>query len=596
MAEQRFIYGTDIPRVPVDPITLQVIGGEFRSVAQEMGMILYRMSYSSIIRESEDLGAGICDTMCRQICESENSPMHAGSVGGYIEGILTRLGGNIHEGDIIIHNDPHHGASHAPDVQIVIPIFHEGRHIGYSAINAHLVDIGNSGAGVSTTSRDAVSEATILYALKLYENGKRNDQLWQMILDNTRTPSMNANDIDALIAAAEHGKKRFLELVAKYGLPVVFSAEEEWFEYTERMLREQISKAPDGEYYAEAFLDDDGIDLDTRLKVAVRITIAGDELTVDLSESSPQVQTAVNCPFSGSTKPAINTVIHAVFLDAEEFGNFVPQNEGLERPVTFIVPAGNLFNPKPPAATAARFNATNRLADTMLQALAQAVPEKVAAGCSGNLHYLVYSGYMAEKDEFWVYGEVNEGSYGGRCGKDGMDTVDCLIANTRNMPIEESEWHYPIRIEQYQMREDVPSAPGRWRGGMGIVRETTFVSEGFIGCEGDGHYNRPKGMFGGHDGQPATLVKNAGKPNERLMASKTSSELMTAGDSVKLMTPCSAGYGDPFEREPEAVLADVLDGFAWLEQAEACYGVVIDPTTMTVDYAATEAIRAEKSA
>lgn len=594
MAEKKFIYGTDIPRVPVDPVTLQVLGGEFKAVAREMGMILYRMSYSSIIRESEDLGAGICDTMCRQICESENSPMHAGSVGGYIKGILTRLKDNIHDGDIIIHNDPHHGASHSPDVQIVIPIFYEGTHIGYSAINAHLVDVGQSSSGVSTTSSDCIGESTVMYALKLYEKGVRNEQLWNMILDNCRTPSMNANDIDALIAAAEHGKKRFLELVEKYGLSLVFSAEEEWFEYTERMLREQISLAPDGEYYAEEFLDDDGHDLDTRLKVAVKIIIEGDHITVDLSDSASQVPSAVNCPFSGSTKPAINTIIHSVFLDADKFGNFVPQNEGLERPVTYIVPEGNLFNPRFPAATSARFNATNRLGDTMLQALAQAVPDKVAAGCSGNLHYLVYSGFDTDKSEFWVYGEVNEGCYGGRLGKDGMDTVDCLIANTRNMPIEESEWHYPIRIEQYEMREDVPAAPGKWRGGKGIIRRTSFVKPGTVGCEGDGHYNIPKGLFGGMDGCPATFVKNPGKPNEKPMTSKTESELMEVGDTIQVCTPCGGGYGNPLERDPKKVLDDILDGFAWYEQAEKDYGVIIDKDTMTIDYEATEKLRASR--
>lgn len=594
MEKKRFIYGTDIPRIPVDPVTLQVLGGEFKSVAKEMGMILYRMSYSSIIRESEDLGAGICDIMCRQICESENSPMHAGSVGGYISGIKERLGDDINDGDIIIHNDPHHGASHAPDVQIVIPIFYKGRHIGYSAINAHLVDIGNSGSGVSTTARDAVAEATLMNALKLYENGVRNEQLWRMILDNTRAPSMNANDIDALIAAALHGKKRFLELVDKYGLELVFSAEEEWFEYTERMLREQIAAAPDGEYYAEEYLDDDGINLDQRLKVAVKITIKGDQMTVDLSDSSGQVNSAVNCPFSGSTKPAINTVIHSVFLDADKFGDFIPQNEGLERPITYVVPKGNLFNPAYPAATAARFNATNRLADTMLQALAQAVPDKVCAGCSANLHYIVYSGFVPEKGEFWVYGEVNEGSYGGRPGRDGMDTIDCLVANTRNMPVEESEWHYPIRVERYQMREDVPAAPGKWRGGIGIIRETSFIKEGYIGCEGDGHYHHPQGLFGGYDGVPARFTKNPGKPGEKPMISKPVSEYMAPGDSIQVESPCGGGYGNPLERDPDKVLSDILDGYAWMEQAERDYGVVINKDTMTVDYPATEALRASR--
>ncbi|WP_059050749.1 hydantoinase B/oxoprolinase family protein [Paenibacillus senegalimassiliensis] len=588
-----YIQGTDIKRVSVDPVTLQVLGGAFKMIAQEMGIVLYRMSYSSIIRESEDLGAGICDAKGRQICESENSPMHAGSVGGYIQGILQKLEGNIHDGDVIIHNHPYYGASHTPDVQINIPIFYEGALIGYSAINAHLVDVGNAGAGVAIDARDIYAEARIYNALKLYERGKLNEQLWDMILDNVRTPSMNANDINALIAAAEHGKKRFLELIEKFGLETVFSASEEWMDYSERMLRREIAKVPDGVYHAESYLDDDGVNLGKPLRVSTTITIHGDSLTVDLTGSSDEVMTAFNVPFEGSTRPSINTAIHDLFLDDALHSEYIPQNEGLERPVHIIAPKGSIFNPNFPRASSARFNQVNRMADCIVRALAPVMPERVSAGSSANIHYIVYSGFNEEVGEYWVYGEVTEGSYGGRYGKDGIDTIDCLIANTRNVPIEETEWHLPLRVERYEIAP-VEAAKGKWRGGIGVVRQTRFLENGIVGCEGDRHFNSPPGLFGGGDGQPASLVKNPGTDQEEAMPSKVSADYFKAGDVVQVISPSSGGYGNPLERDPQLVLHDVLDDFCYLENAEADYGVVIDPVTKLVDVEATARVRAAR--
>ncbi len=593
MSEKRFIYGTEIPRVDVDPVTLQVLGGAFKTIAQEMGLVLYRMSYSSIIRESEDLGAGIVDTMCRQICESENSPMHAGSVGGYVRGMLTRLEGNIHEGDIIIHNHPYYGASHSPDVSIIQPIFFEGELIAFSSINAHVADVGAPSTGIAIKATDVTAEARLYYALKLYEKGVKNEQLMTMILDNCRTPSMNANDIDAMIAATTHGKRRFLELVEKYGLSTVFSAEEEWFDYTERVLRAEISKAKDGVYYSEDFLDDDGVNLGVRLKVASTVTIKGDQLTVDLTGSADEVYTACNVPYSGSTVPAINTIIHSLFLDADKHGSYIPQNEGLERPVEIIAPKGSIFNPNYPRAAYARFNQVNRLANCIMNALAPAMPNNVAAGCSADLHYFVYNGYDESKGEYWLYGEVTEGSYGGRNGRDGMDSVDCIIANTRNMPIEESEWHFPLRIEKYELRPE-PAAPGKWRGGIGIIRETTYLTDGFCGCEGDGHFNAPKGIFGGFGGKESSLYKNPGRETQEELPSKFEAIMVKEGESIEVQSPNSGGYGNPLERDPDMVLGDILDGFSLPEQAEEAYGVVIDFTSMTVDYEATTKLRISK--
>lgn len=589
MVEQ-FITGTDIKRIEVDPVTLQVLGGSFKMIAQEMGMVLYRMSYSSIIRESEDLGAGIVDTIGRQLCESESTPMHVGSIGGNVKGFLTRLEGKIDEGDVIIHNHPYYGTSHAPDIHIAIPIFYKGKIISYSCVQAHLLDNGSHTAGMDVDARDIYAETRIYYGLKLYEKGKLNEQLWQMIMDNVRTPTMNANDLKAMIAACEHGKKRFLELIDKYSLEVVMSAIEDWMDYSERMLRNEIRKIPDGRYYAEGWLDNDGKNLDKMLKVCTTTTIEDDTITIDLTGSADEVYTAFNVSFEGSTKTAINYILHALFLDDDIHKEYIPQNDGMARPLTIIAPKGCIFNPNFPRATFSRFSQANLLADCVMRSLAPVMPERVSAGTSAHIHFVSYNGFDKDKGEYWVYLEVDEGSYGGRYGKDAMDAVDALVANTRNVPIEEIEWHYPLRVERYELNP-VTVAPGKWRGGLGIVRETRFLIDGAVTCEGDRHKEAPKGIYGGYDGTSASMVKNPYSDNPINLESKLSEVEFAKDEILRISTPCGGGYGDPMDREPELVLSDVLDDFTTIEEAERFYGVKIDATAMKIDYKGTEMLR-----
>jgi 5-oxoprolinase (ATP-hydrolysing) len=262
------------------------------------------------------------------------------------------------------------------------------------------------------------------------------------------------------------------------------------------------------------------------------------------------------------------------------------------RPVRVVAPKGSIFNPSFPRATKARFCQINRMADLVLQALAPVLPDKVTAGNSASTTFLSYSGFLPETDEYWIYLEVNEGSHGGKIGKDGWDSVDSLIANTRNNPIEELEWRFPMRTERYELR-DVYAAPGRWRGGIGIVRVNRFLTDTFVACEGDRfHGDPPWGVFGGHAGTTATLRKNPGQPDEESWPSKFTNQRLLAGDTIEITVPNSGGFGDPVEREPELVQADVLDGFTSLAQAREIYLVVLDAETLTLDRAATEALRA----
>lgn len=590
--EKRFITGTDIPRVEVDPVTLQVLGGAFKMVAQEMGMVLYRMSYSSIIRESEDLGAGIVDTIGRQLCESESTPMHVGSIGVNVKGFLTRLEGKIDEGDVIIHNHPYYGTSHSPDIHIAVPIFYKGKIISYSCVQAHLLDNGSHTAGMDVDARDVYAETRIYYGLKLYEKGKLNEQLWQMIMDNVRTPTMNASDLKAMIAACEHGRKRFLELIDKYSLETVMSAIEDWMDYSERMLRNAISKIPDGTYYAEGWLDNDGKNLDKMLKVCTTTTIKDDTITIDLTGSADEVYTAFNVSFEGSTKTAINYIVHALFLDDDIYKEYIPQNDGMTRPLTIIAPKGSIFNPNFPRATFSRFSQANLLADCVMRSLASVMPDRVSAGTSAHIHFVSYSGFNPDKGEYWVYLEVDEGSYGGRKGKDAMDSCDALVANTRNVPIEEIELHYPLRVERYELNPELV-APGKWRGGLGIIRETRFLTDGTITCEGDRHKEAPKGIFGGSDGSSGSLTKNPGTDKALSLESKLAEVEFAKGEVLQIRTPCGGGYGNPFERDPEMVLSDVLDGFTSVEEAKKSYGVKIT-AQLKVDKEATASLRASK--
>ena len=592
----------DFARVEVDPITLRVLGGAFNAVAQEMAGVLFRMSYSSIIRESEDLGAGIFDAQGRELCESESTPMHIGSLPWYIRGFLNRLEGDIKEGDVIMHNHPYLGASHTPDIAIAVPIFVSGEHICFAAVTAHVLDVGGSFPGINADAFDMYAEAKIYNGLRWYEQGELNEDLDRMIFDNVRTETMNRGDLNAMLAACELGKDRFVVLCERYGVDVVMSAAYDWMDYSEKMLRAQIEKIPDGVYRAPTgWLDDDAQNRDVRLRVETAVEVKGDDLTIDLTGSHPEVPTGYNVPFEGSLLVCAYYAVRTVLLDEVTFPENVPQNDGIFRIVDVIAPKGTIFNPNFPRACFSRFCQTQRVVDNVILALSEALPEQTTAGNSAGIHFCSYSGFQEETGQYWIYLEVNEGSYGGRYGKDAMDSVDNLMANTRNNPIEELDMRFPVRCEQYELRPE-PAAPGKWRGGVGIIRRNRYMVDGTYSCEGDRQTDPPHGIFGGWDGLVASCRKNPETEGEQELHAKVTGWPFAAGEFVEFREPNAAGYGDPLEREPEAVRDDVLDGFTTVQIARDAYGVVFEteePVTLNqldIDETATDKLRAEMRA
>ncbi|MFQ5425740.1 MAG: hydantoinase B/oxoprolinase family protein, partial [Gaiellales bacterium] len=313
------------PRVGVDPITLRVLGGAFNAIAQEMAGVLFRMSYSSIIRESEDLGAGIFDAAGRELCESESTPMHIGSLPWYIRGFLYRLEGQIQEGDVILHNHPYLGASHTPDIAVAVPIFHEGEHLAFAAVTAHVLDVGGSYPGINADAFDMYAEAKIYNGLRWYESGELNEDLDRMIFDNVRTETMNRGDLNAMLAACELGRDRFQKICERYGAEVVMSAAYDWMDYSERMLRNEIAKIPDGEYVAPTgWLDDDARNRGVRLRVETSVKVEGDDITIDLTGSNAEVPTGYNVPFEGSLLVGAYYAVRTILLDEVTFPENVP--------------------------------------------------------------------------------------------------------------------------------------------------------------------------------------------------------------------------------------------------------------------------------
>ncbi|MGB3096778.1 MAG: hydantoinase B/oxoprolinase family protein [Candidatus Deferrimicrobiaceae bacterium] len=578
----------------VDPVLMQIIGGELDSVAKEMAHQLIRSSYSVLIRESEDMGCALLNTRCEEIAESDNTPFHVGSLVAYTGGAMETIeerGIELEPGDVMIHNHPYLGASHSLDIGVIVPIFWEGELFGFSANTAHHLDIGGAQPGGTIDLFDMYAEGRIFNANFLYKAGVRDDNMWNFFSDNTRAPREVIGDLSCQVAAARHGDRRMIELLHKHGRETIETYSNALIDYSERMLRAEIEKVPDGTYEAEGWLDDDGIHRDQPERINVKVVVEGSSVTVDLTESPPQHANALNTPYGGSTCVGVYSLFRTLLLDTFLADKYIPANSGGFRPITVIAPEGTIFNPKFPAATQIRFNPINRVADLILQALAPVMPDRATAGNSAQLNGMYMSGTYPD-GSYWITIEVDEGSYGGRPGKDGMDAVDCLSANIRNQPIEDLELHLPFRFHRYELIER-EFGHGTYRGGTSAVRDYAFLTPAQVTTESERHaeIDPPPGVFGGTPGRPGRFWHVREDGSEERLYSKVNAHRFEPGDRLVIEGVTSGGYGDPLERDPALVLDNALDELISTEQAREIYGVVIDGRE--VDAAATETLRTQ---
>ncbi len=476
----------------IDPVTAAVIQGAFDSIALEMGHKLMRMSYSSIIRESEDFGAALTDATGRQLCECRlSTPLQSGPIPGYVRNIMATLrarGESIAEGDVIMHNDPYGGASHGPDVAFAVPVFHDGALFGWSVTTAHHLDIGalSPGSCGIVDAVDTYAEGLQFKAIKVYDRGQRIDPVWHILRANIRASDLVVGDMEAQVKASRIGAEGLARLVRQYGRATLNAAAEDLMDYSERRMRAAIAAVPDGDYTATTHFDgylDDPDPSRRNLAIVATLRVRGDQLEVDLTGTAPQVpDKPINMPFVGTVDCAVWLTVRSILLDSAVVGA-VPQNEGLTRPITITAPKGCLANPIFPAPVIARFCPGNQLADTVMKALAQAVPHQVSAGI-GNLRVVALSGL--NNGQHWVHMEIMEGSYGGRYGKDGMDAVDTLYANTRNNRSRTSKAMCPCGSSA------MSCARMRWRPANGVAGSARSASS--VSCRTPGFRSKATAM------------------------------------------------------------------------------------------------------
>lgn len=567
----------------LDPITLAVIKSALDSIVDEMAYTVIRTARSEIIKDVMDFSAALCDGTGRMIAQARTIAQHLGAVPDAMESVLREFGGDLWPGDVVAMNDPYLGGMHIPDVFLFMPIFADGRIEAFAVVIGHQTDMGGRVPGSNASdSTEIYQEGLRLPPIKLYERGVPSRSVWRIIEKNVRVPDRVLGDIGAQYAACKVGERELLKLHARHGAETLHAYTNELLDYAERLTRAEIARWPQGRFTFTDHLDSDGLS-DDPVPLTVAITVHADgHLTCDWTGSSPQVRAALNSTLSFTKSCTYLSVRSVLRQDA-------PNNAGVFRCIDVIAPEGTILNPYLPGACAARALTGYRMLDVMLGALAQVLPDRVPAAGEGGNTVLSIGGLAAGRKPFVIVDMIT-GAWGGRPDKDGMEAVTNPSQNMSNTPVEVLEAQHPIRIDEYGFVPDSAGA-GRWRGGLGLRRRYTLLNdEATLQLRSDRMRFLPYGLAGG---KPARGTRNVLNPDTeaRVMPAKFAITLKR-GDVILHEQPGGGGFGDPFTRDPERVAADVRNEKISPEYARREHGVVIDPAALTVDLAATRALRA----
>ena len=565
---------------PFDPILVEVIRNQIAAITEEMTLTVYRTGRSGMCKVG-DFATAVCDRHGRIVGEG-GSPYQMCVFIDTMASVLAKHGHSLKPGDIIIGNDPYFGVSHMPDITLIAPAFWKEQLVGFLISYSHHTDVGGRFAGgISSLCQSSFEEGVRIPMLKLYDAGKRNDVLLEQIVANVRTPEEWVGDVDAKVASCWKGQEQFAKLLEKYGLEKFDSTCDYLVDYAERVTREAIRQIPSGEYREEALFEDENEVTGGPVPLKVVIKIEGDQATIDLSAAPPQVNASINAPFV-STKAVTRAPFKSIIP------NDAITNIGFARAIDVVVPPGTLLNPRYPAAVGGRASLMMTLSNMVYRAIAKALPGRLGGVGEGAdmLHFNSHSGgrYQSFMDVFF-------GGWGGRPHVDGVDGASPLVmgGGYGSMPAELLEREYPVIIEGFGFVPDTEGA-GRHRGSVSVYREWRFrqpaeVLLRTVGLRG------AEGLAGGGRGGDAVNIHSSGDQQTVLTPQAHVHLHVRPGDRVYHKVHGSGGYGAPFERDPELVLLDVMEGKISLERARKVYGVAIDPDRMTLKREETLALR-----
>jgi len=512
-------------------IELELFRHLLTSIAEEMGVVLRKTSYSANIKERRDYSCAVYDRRGETVAMGDHMPVHLGAMPLSVRAIREAF--ELAPGDVALVNDPFRGGTHLPDITAVAPVFTRGRKPSfYLANRAHHADVGGMSPGSMPLAREIYQEGLRIPPVLIQRGGKIDRDLLGLVLANVRTPVEREGDLMAQLMSLRRGEIRLRELVAKYGETAVERNMQGLQSYSERMMRATLRGLPAGTYRFEDVLEGEGNG--EFFPVRVTVTLAGDSAVVDFAGSAAQVDGPLNANLAVTTA-AVMYVFRC--LVSEE----IPFTSGISRPIQIVAPEGSIVNARPPAAMAAgNVETSQRITDVILGALAQAAPERIPAASCGTMNNLSFGGGGAAREAFAYY-ETMAGGMGASAKGEGWSATHTHMTNSWNTPVEAFEHQYPLRIESYRVRTR-SGGQGKHRGGDGIVREFRFLAPAEVTILSDRRVRGAYGLAGGEAGKPGrnTLLRSGRKP--QTLPGKTRFEI-AASDLLRIETPGGGGWG-----------------------------------------------------
>ncbi len=557
----------------VDPVVTEIVRNGVLAVTEEMKTNLMRTAYNMIIYEALDFTVGLFTAEGETVSIGLGLPMFIRGMAQTVKAKLAHFGPDgIHPGDILVTNDAYITGSHLNHVTFSLPIFHQEKLIGFSCCMAHWLDIGGTLGGMTT---DIFSEGLQIPILKYQKAGIVNQDLVDIIHMNVRLPSRATGDLRAQITAVKTGERRFLELIERYGETPVLDSIAAIMDQSEIAARLQTMSIPDGVYEAESYMDDDGIDIGKPIPIKVRVVVAGDELTVDLSEVSRQVRGFYN---SGvTTGYACAQVAFKCLTSPVDY----PLNEGAFRNLKVIIPMGKVVSAVKPAPMRWWMTFPMTIVDTIFKAMAPIIPDRTIAGHHADLGIANFHGINPRTNEFFLgtFGPLG-GGWGAKRTEDGVSATVCINdGDTHNAPNEQVEVKFPLLVESNSLIPD-SGGPGRHRGGLGVERIVRARTNCVVNTQIERVHCKPWGLEGGLEGAGNSVaLRMDGEWKEDFPNAKVLTAQLKEGDAFRLRSGGGGGFGVPHDRPMEDVAHDVKQGYVSAESARDNYGVQVDPET-----------------
>jgi N-methylhydantoinase B len=548
----------------------EIIASGLEAAAWEMCASLIRTAYSPNVKERADCSTALCDTQGRTLALATYGPAHLGSTLRLVPALFERFPREtMRPGDVFFANDPYIvGVTHLNDCTVATPIFVDGEVVAFAAAVAHHSDVGGRVPGSESGDCTSIYQEGIrVPPVMLFSEGRLRKDVLELFLLNSRTPHFSEGDIYAQLAATATGIHRVEEMYARYGRDGVTRSIDTMLDATERRIRSLIrDNLRDGTYKATDWLDEDGIN-DEPVKLAVTVTVRGDEVQFDFSDCAAQLGTGKNIPYT-------HTMATVYFCLKAMVDPNLSINEGLYRPIKVIAPEGSIVNPRPPGGVSSRNLTSMILADVMLDALGQAAPHRAMAA-SGPYQGIILAGPDPARKRYFVDYENFAGGQGARCDGDGTDVMQLHMTNTSNLPIEVMEIEFPVRVERYEIIPDSGGA-GKHRGGCGVCRDLRILGENTVLSVRSARQKFPaQGREGGFAGSSGAYVLNPAGENDAKLRSTFSEMPLKQGDLLRIMTPGGGGFGKPQDRALEAVAADVREGKVSQAAARSIYRVAV---------------------